>query len=369
MGRRGRRAGTRSRCHRGGVAPRRHRAAVGGTRRGRLDHAAVDHRPRGSRRRANRSLRRSTGACCVSRQIGTALLGLGRTAAALYVPALQAHPRYELVALSSSHAGRAAETAAARKIAHAYDDWREAVADPSVELVVVASAHDARAQQLREALRAGRHILTRVPFGDSRDEAAILLEAARETQRVAGAALPLRYLSAFQALRELVRGAHLGDARLAAWRQVSAAWHRAAAVHAVDALRWTLGGASSHIQRLEGERQLLLQMRNGADCASQLALDGRGATEDFSFSVSGSRRMALVVGDHPEDGELHVIEGDRDDEYALRPSRYQRFAAAHRLVPPLLELLDDLALAIDGNAMTAPALADAAAAMDATTWA
>ena len=305
----------------------------------------------------------------MSHSIRTAILGLGRASAAVYVPAFQAHPRFELLAVASSRAGRAAEIATARKVPQAYGDWREAIADPRIELVVVASAHPGRHEQIREALVNRRHVLAEVPFCGSREEASAVLEAARTGGGVAAASLPLRYLPARQALRELVANNHLGEVRFAAMRAVSTAWHRAAIVHAVDALCWTLGSITGEVQRLEEEQQTLLQMRHDGGCTSQLAVDGRGATEDFSFTISGTERMAMVVGDRPEDGELHVIEGDRDDEYALRPSPYQRFAAAHRLVPPLMELLDDLALAVEGKASAVPTLADAADAMEATAWA
>lgn len=305
----------------------------------------------------------------MSHPIRTAVLGLGRASAAVYVPAFQAHQRYDLLAVASSRPGRAAEIATARKVPHIYDNWREVISDPRIELVVVASAHAGRAEQVREALANRRHVLTEVPFCGNREEASSVLEAARKGGGVAAAAFPLRYLPAHQALRELIANNHLGSARFAALRQVSGAWHRAAAVHAVDTLCWTLGAVTGEVQRLEGEQQAILQVRHDGGCASQLAVEGRGATEDYAFSVSGTERMAMVVGERPANGELHVIEGDRDDEYALRPSPYQRFAAAHRLVPPLMELLDDLALAIDGKASAVPTLAGAADAMEATAWA
>lgn len=301
--------------------------------------------------------------------IRTVILGLGRTSAAVYVPAFQAHQRYELLAVASSRPGRASEIATARKVPRAYEDWREAIADPRVDLVVIASAQAGRAEQVREALTNRKHVLTDVPFCGDSEEASSVLEAALKSGTVAAAAFPQRYLSAHQALRELLANNHLGSARVAALRHVSGAWHRAAAVHAVDALCWTLGSAIGEVQRLDGEQQAILQMRHDGGCASQLAVEGRGATEDYSFSVSGTERMAMVVGERPESGELHVIEGDRDDEYALRPSPYQRFAAAHRLVPPLMELLDDLALAVEGKASAVPTIADAADAMEITAWA
>lgn len=298
----------------------------------------------------------------MSQAIRTALIGLGR-AATVHVPAIQAHPRFALAAVASSRPGRAAEVAAQRQIPRACDDWHEALGDPQIELVVVTSSLSARCAQAQAALAAGKHVLVEPPLAEDADELEALLAQAEHSGRVAAVCFPLRYLPARQALHELVTGGHLGTVHYASWRQFSAAWHPAASLHAVDTLRWTLGAVESEgVQRIDADDASLLQLRHAGGCASQLAIDGRAAMEDFAFLVTGTQRAALLVGDHPEVCELHVLEGEVDDEYALRSSPYQRFAAAHRHVPPLMELLDDLAAAIDGKATSLPTLADGAEA-------
>ncbi|MDE2571391.1 MAG: Gfo/Idh/MocA family oxidoreductase [bacterium] len=299
----------------------------------------------------------------MSQRIRTTVFGLGH-AASVYVPALQAHPRFDLVSLASSHPGRAAEIAAQRKISRAFENWHDALEDPQVELVVITSAHPLREEQLRLALANGKHVLVEPPLTDHPARLDAILSAAAKHDRVAAAAFPLRYLSARQALRELVVNGHLGDVHYAAWRHFSVSWRPTGVLHALDALRVTLGAVEGEaVQRIARPRGLLLQMAHaGGAVVSQLAIDGRSATEDFSFTIVGSSRVALIVGERPDGGELHVIEGDVEDEYALRPSPYQRFAAAHRNVPPFMELLDDLALAVDGRESALPGFADAAEA-------
>jgi len=298
----------------------------------------------------------------VSQSIGAAVLGLG-AAAQVHVPGLQSHARFELVGVASSRPGVAAQVAAERKVRRAYESWRDAIADPEVSLVVISSAPSLRAAQLAAALANDKHVLVEPPVADHPRELDALVHEAGRMGHVAAACLTLRYHPARQALRELVVNGHLGEARNAAWRHLSARWNPSIAVHALDVLRWTLGGADrERVQRLEGEQSLALQMRHFDGCLSQLALDGRSATEDLTFTVAGTARVAAVLGDAPDDGELHVFEGETDDEYRLRPSRYQRFSAANRRLPAFLELLDDLAAAIDGKTSAVPTLADAAEA-------
>jgi len=298
----------------------------------------------------------------VTQPIRTAVIGLSH-AATVHVPALQAHPRFQLAAVASSRPGRAVEVARQRNVDRACEDWHEALADPSIDLVVAASSVPARTAQIQAALAAGKHVLAEPPLAESIDELDALLAEARRAERVAAACFPLRYLSARQALRELVCNGHLGTVRYASWRQFSATWHPTAPVHAVDTLRWTLGGVEhATVHRLKGDDALYLQCRHAGGCVTQVVIDGDSPTEDFSFTIAGTGRAAMVIGDHPDVGELHLVAGEVDDEYAVRPSPYQRFAAAHRHVPPMMELLDDLAAAIDGKVSTVPTMADAAEA-------
>ncbi len=107
-------------------------------------------------------------------RIGVIGTGFGRQ---VQIPAFQAHPRAQVLAVASATPGKAAAVAAECGIRHAFDDWRDLV---RVELDLVSITPQPvhhRAMALAAAA-AGRHILCEKPMAVHAREAAEMLEAA-----------------------------------------------------------------------------------------------------------------------------------------------------------------------------------------------
>src|SRR5207253_8067945 len=87
----------------------------------------------------------------VLKPIRIAILGFGKIAVDQHVPAIQANPRFELVATSS----RSGEGVAER-----FTDWRELIRSvEGLEAVAITTPPEPRYDMARECLRAGLHCL------------------------------------------------------------------------------------------------------------------------------------------------------------------------------------------------------------------
>ncbi|MFC7397076.1 Gfo/Idh/MocA family protein [Chelatococcus sp. GCM10030263] len=95
--------------------------------------------------------------------------------------------------------------------AHLSRDWRDVIADPSVDAVMIATPVRTHFELARAALRAGKHVLVEKPMTETSEEASILIEEAARRNRVLMVDHTFVYTGAVQKIRDLISLGIVGD--------------------------------------------------------------------------------------------------------------------------------------------------------------
>lgn len=90
-------------------------------------------------------------------------------------------------------------------------DWRELVADPTLDAVMIATPVSTHFEIAHAALQAGKHVLVEKPIADSNTHAAILLDEALRRGLVLMVDHTFVYTGAIQTIRELIASGSLGE--------------------------------------------------------------------------------------------------------------------------------------------------------------
>jgi len=107
------------------------------------------------------------------------LIGAGQFARDTLLPALQSCPDAALVGLCASTGKTAATVAEEFGFAYATCDAREILSDEQINAVVIATRHDLHAEQVIEAIQAGKHVLVEKPLALSLEELDRIQQAIR----------------------------------------------------------------------------------------------------------------------------------------------------------------------------------------------
>ena len=140
------------------------------------------------------------------------LVGYGLAGRVFHAALYPAVPEVRLVAVASSDA---AKVHADHPDVRVHPTPAALFADDEVELVVLATPSPTHAPLMREALGAGRHVLSDKPFAATVEEADAVIEAADVAGRVASCYQNRRYDADFLTLRRLLDDGELGDDVLA----------------------------------------------------------------------------------------------------------------------------------------------------------
>ncbi|MGC8486446.1 MAG: Gfo/Idh/MocA family protein, partial [Candidatus Baltobacteraceae bacterium] len=137
----------------------------------------------------------------MSAPIRVGIVGTG-FGANTHLPALRAHPRFEVLAIASPRT--AARIAAERQIEHAFSSCDEMLAGCKLDAIVVASPPFAHHDDVLASLQAGMHVLCEKPFGLDVAQAEAMVAA----EGVAGTACAIAHEFRFRperiALAELI---------------------------------------------------------------------------------------------------------------------------------------------------------------------
>jgi predicted dehydrogenase len=117
----------------------------------------------------------------------------------------------KIVAVCDIIKERAVKTAAAWKIPHVYEDYREMLKKEDIEAVTVATYNQAHRGPTVDSLKAGKHVLCEKPMAATLDDAAAMTRAAKETGKILMIALKTRYSERMMAAKGIMRSGALGD--------------------------------------------------------------------------------------------------------------------------------------------------------------
>jgi predicted dehydrogenase len=329
-------------------------------------------------------------------RIGIVGVGFGVTS---HLPALLAHPRFDVVALASP--SRAAALAAERNIPYAFTSCRDMLAGCELDAVTVASPPFAHVRDVLDTLAAGKHVLCEKPFALDVAGARAMVDAAQAAGTACGVAHEFRFVAQAQALRQLVLNHHLDPLRNVEITYLRRMLHRhekrsrgwwfererggglagAMLSHIIDHADWLVGRfpersigllRTANAKRLDDAGTFASTVDDGAfaildygdGLIARLTADATTAVDGYTCAVHGEDRTAVASGDNITELTLFTIDPDETNELQCKPSPYARFESINGNVPLLMELYDEFVKRIEGQPNTLPTFEEALATQE-----
>src|SRR5215470_5818470 len=142
----------------------------------------------------------------------TAVLGIGFVGRA-HVDALR-RLGIPVRGILGSTPDRGHEASAKLGLPRAYASLDELAADPEVRAVHLCTPNHLHFEEASKLLRAGKHVLCEKPLALDSRESGLLVNLARETQKVGAVAYNLRYYPLCQEVRARIAAGQIGEPRL-----------------------------------------------------------------------------------------------------------------------------------------------------------
>jgi predicted dehydrogenase len=330
----------------------------------------------------------------VAYRVGVVGAGFGGN---VHVPAYKAHPAFELVAIASPN--KAAQIARAQQIPHAFASLDAMLDGVELDLVSVASPPFDHHGAVKAALARGKNVLCEKPLATSVRLAREMLDLAARAGTVCGVSHEFRFTASRHAIKELVDNGHLGALReieitdfrtnLRAEMPSRPGWWfskerggglaQALTSHFIDNANWIAGRAPKLVagtsrtanpaRRTTGGETFATDVADGIfivldygdGLVARITTDATVAVASHVFAVHGERMTAVASGPTQIQTQTFTVDGDETNELGLRPSPYAKYAAVNPNVPLFLELLDELAKALDGKPNSLPTFEEALA--------
>ncbi len=139
------------------------------------------------------------------------VIGAGAFAETCHVPGLQSHPQAEVVVLCGRDESRTRAVAQRLGVPETSLDYEGLCARPDIDAVTIATPNALHARQALAAFAAGKHVFCEKPLGMNVAEAASMLRAAEQSQKIHQVAFTYRYLYGVQELRRRLLNGEIGD--------------------------------------------------------------------------------------------------------------------------------------------------------------
>ncbi|MGE8203136.1 Gfo/Idh/MocA family protein [Heyndrickxia sp. NPDC080065] len=137
------------------------------------------------------------------------------------------HPKTMVAAICDSNTDRLSKIKAELEEVELYDEYKDLLANPSIDLVYVAVPPKFHHQIVLDAANAGKHVLCEKPLANSYHEAKEMLEAVEHAGVVHAINLPLAYSDAVNELKNRVTGKTIGEVKRIELKMHFPTWPRA----------------------------------------------------------------------------------------------------------------------------------------------
>lgn len=325
----------------------------------------------------------------------TGIAGAGFGASS-HLPALQNHPRFEVIAIASPRS--AVEVARRENVPFAFGSCAEMLAACELDAVIVASPPFAHYDDVIAALALRKHVLCEKPFATSLAAAERMVEAALVAGTACGVVHEFRFVPQTHALKELIVNGHLAhvrqieitmlrhtlrrhERRPRSWwfeRERGGGLAGAILSHLIDQANWLSGRAPSQAlgfhrtanpDRIDETGSFASNVDDGAfalldygnGLAGRCTADATASVESYTCAVHGEGLTAVASGPNIVELTLYSADREQTEELTCKPSPYQRFERINGNVPLLMELYDEFAKAIAGEPNILPSFAEALA--------
>jgi predicted dehydrogenase len=326
-----------------------------------------------------------------SYRIGISGAGFGVKA---HLPALLAHPRFEVVALASP--STAAAVAKERGIPHAFTSAQAMIEGCELDAVVIASPPFTHRDDVLAALDARKHVICEKPFALNVEEAEEMLAAAGNAGTACGVAHEFRFAPARAAIKQMVENGHLqplrdieitqlgtflreSNMRKRGWwfeRERGGGIAGALLSHVIDAANWTAGRAprstmgllrTANAQRRDDDGVFTSTVDDGAfalldygdGLIARLTVDGTAAVESFVLAAHAENRTAVASGQNIAEQTLFSIDDEETNELQCKASPYAKLQSIGPNVPLLAELYDEFVEQIETGSSALPTFEEA----------
>jgi predicted dehydrogenase len=257
------------------------------------------------------------------KKLGICVIGSGRAGMIHARNFAQRVTRARLVALADPHPPALEQAQRELEIEAAYADYRQALADPRVDAVVVVTPTSLHRDVVREAARAGKHVLCEKPMAMDVRECDEMMDACADATVKLQIGFMRRYDESYQAAKERIDGGEIGDVVL-----VKSTTHAPSVPqewmydirksngtlaevnsHDIDAARWFAGSEITEVYALGGNYRCPQAAAKYPDFYDNFAMvfrfaDGKqgfidgaasvGFGYDARLEIVGTRGMVLV---------------------------------------------------------------------------
>jgi len=313
-----------------------------------------------------------------------------------HLPAYNAHPKFEVVALASPHS--AERIAKERGIPHAFPNCRELLSECDVDVVSIAAPPFTHRDDVLAALAAGKHIVCEKPFTLDVAQAEELVAAARQSQSATAVMHEFRWVPQRLALKELVENDHLTPLREIEITQLTSrlradverprSWWfdrrrgggmaGALLSHLIDGATWLARRApvrstgylrTANPQRRDAQGEFISTVDDGCwalidygdGLVARVGVDATTCVDSFTLAVHAENRTAVASGTDFDSMRLFSVDAEETAELDVKPSPYARFASLDRHVPFIMELLDEFVKQIQTGTSAVPTFEEALA--------
>jgi glucose-fructose oxidoreductase len=152
------------------------------------------------------------------RQIGFAVVGLGKLSIGQILPALRKTKRAKLAALVSGHPDKAhrlaAEAGLPADAVYGYDDYDRIARDPRIHVVYIVLPNSMHAEYTIRAFKAGKHVLCEKPMANTIGQCEAMIAAGKAADRKLMIAYRCHYEPVNLAAMRAMRTGQIGRPRL-----------------------------------------------------------------------------------------------------------------------------------------------------------
>jgi scyllo-inositol 2-dehydrogenase (NADP+) len=140
--------------------------------------------------------------------IRVGVVGYGIAAQVMHLPFITTLNEYQLESILERHQNHSREKYPQARIVR---NIEEMVCDPNLELIVITTPNDTHLDYTLKALSAGKHVVLEKPFTINSEDARILIEESRRTNRILSVFQNRRYVNDFLTIRKIFSEKLLGD--------------------------------------------------------------------------------------------------------------------------------------------------------------
>ena len=147
-------------------------------------------------------------------QVRWGILSTARHGVKTVIPAIQAAPSAQVVAIASRDGSRAKEIAQKLKIPTTYDSYDALLADSTIDAVYIPLPNHMHKEWAIRAAHAGKHVLCEKPIGLNTAEAEEMVQVFRDTGLKFAETFQWRHHPQATKFRDLIREGVIGEMRL-----------------------------------------------------------------------------------------------------------------------------------------------------------